>query len=168
MRLSFSTRGWPNLTWDEMVDTALDMGFTGIEVYNLPKFDDMLAKGGPFHRYQTAATVRDLREKKLTIPCFDTSCDLSSDENAVSTLLELLEVAHNSHVPYLVVCALQDKEETVRAALEQLVPVPAEHHPSRRQPPLTPPAAAQGHPTSSSPFFLLPSSSFPPPRLLSS
>ena len=65
MNLSFSTRGWPELAWDEMVDTALSMGFTGIEVYNLPKFGDMLAKGGPFHPYQTAATVRALREKKL-------------------------------------------------------------------------------------------------------
>ena len=82
MNLSFSTRGWPELTWAEMVDTALDMGFAGIEVYNLPKFEDMLSKGGPFHQYQTAATVRDLREKKLTIPCFDTSCDLSADPDA--------------------------------------------------------------------------------------
>ena len=70
MNLSFSTRGWPNLTWDEMVATALDMDFAGIEVYNLPKFDDMLTKGGPFHQYQVAATVRDLKEKKQTIPCF--------------------------------------------------------------------------------------------------
>ena len=46
MKLSFSTRGWPNLSWEEMIDTALDMGFGGIEVYNLPKFDPMLEKGG--------------------------------------------------------------------------------------------------------------------------
>ena len=32
MNLSFSTRGWPELSWDEMIDTALDMGFAGIEV----------------------------------------------------------------------------------------------------------------------------------------
>ena len=32
MNLSFSTRGWPDLTWDEMIQTALDTGFTGIEV----------------------------------------------------------------------------------------------------------------------------------------
>ena len=122
MKLSFSTRGWPGLTWEEMMDTALDMGFAGIEVYNLQKFDPLLDKGGPFHKYQAAATARQLREKQLAIPCFDTSCDISADENAVSTLLELLEVAQNSHVPYLVVCALQDKEETVIAALEQLLP----------------------------------------------
>ena len=40
---------------------------TGL-VYNLPKFDPMLDRGGPFHKYQTAATMRQLREKKLEIP----------------------------------------------------------------------------------------------------
>ena len=123
MNLSFSTRGWPELTWDEMVDTALEMGFAGIEVYNLPKFGNMLAKGGPFHQYQTAATVRNLREKKLTIPCFATSCDLSTDPNAVATLTELMEVAKNAQVKYVVACALEDKEETVYNALRQLTPV---------------------------------------------
>ena len=65
MKLSFSTRGWPNLSWEEMLDTARDMGFSGVEVYNLPKFNPLLDKSGPFHKYQTAATVRQLRELKL-------------------------------------------------------------------------------------------------------
>ena len=129
MKLSFSTRGWPELTWDEMVDTALDMGFSGIEVYNLPKFDEMLAKGGPFHPYQVAATARDLREKKLAVPCFDTSCDLSTDETAVKTLTALIEVAKNAQVPYVVACALQDHEPKVQAALEQLW-ILTQHHKS--------------------------------------
>jgi len=73
MKLSFSTRGWPKLSWEEMMDTALEMGFSGIEVYNLPKFDPMLDRSGPFHKYQAAATARQLRDKKLQIPCFDTS-----------------------------------------------------------------------------------------------
>ena len=122
MNLSFSTRGWPGMSWEDMLETAVDMGFGGVEVYNLPKFDPMLEKGGPFHKYQTAATVRQLREKKLKIPCFDTSCDLSADPAAVSTLLELLEVAHNAQVPYVVACALSENEPNVQAALEQLVP----------------------------------------------
>ena len=123
MNLSFSTRGWPELTWEEMVDTALDMGFAGIEVYNLPKFAALTAKGGAFHPYQTAATVRDLRGKKLTVPCFDTSCDLSADPDAVETLTGLLEVAKNAQVKYVVACALEDREDTVYEALCRLLPV---------------------------------------------
>ena len=55
MKLSFSTRGWPALTFDEMLEVATDMGFSGVEVYNLAKFDPLLQKGGPFHKYNTAA-----------------------------------------------------------------------------------------------------------------
>ena len=123
MKLSFSTRGWPGLTWEEMMDTALDMGFAGIEVYNLQKFHPLVDKGGPFHKYQAAATARQLREKQLSIPCFDTSCDISSEADTISTLTRMLQIAHDSHVPYLVVCALQEKEEIVVAVLEQLLPV---------------------------------------------
>jgi len=121
MKLSFSTRGWPELSWDAMLETALDMGFSGIEVYNLPKFDPLLERGGPFHKYQTAATVRQLKEKKLQIPCLDTSCDLSSDPEAVQTISTLLEVAHNARVPYVVACALEDHEELVQEHLGALL-----------------------------------------------
>ena len=122
MKLSFSTRGWPGLSFAEMLDTAVAMGFAGVEVYNLPRFDPMTDRGGPFHKYNTAATARELREKGLAIPCFDTSLDISSDKEAVATALSLLEVAGNTRVPYVTVCALHDDEETVAAALTALLP----------------------------------------------
>ena len=123
MKLSFSTRGWPSLSFEEMLDVAQDMGFAGVEVYNLAKFDPLLEKGAPFHKYNTAATVRLLRERGLSIPCFDTSLDLSTDANAVSTAKNLIEIAHNAKVPYVVVCALHDNEEAVVEALSALLPV---------------------------------------------
>ena len=122
MNLSFSTRGWPGLAFDEMIETSLDMGFSGIEVYNLSKSPELFDKSGPFHKYNTAATVRRLKELNLKIPCFDTSCDLTSDEDAAQTLSELLDVAHNCRVPYVVACALEDNEEKVFSALSLLLP----------------------------------------------
>ena len=121
MNLSFSTRGWPSLSWDEMIALATDMGFGGIEVYNLPKFDPMMDRSGPFHKYQAAATVRQLKEKGLTIPCFDTSCDVSSDPDCVSFLQTLLEVARNVRVPYVAAVALTDNEDKVRENLNALL-----------------------------------------------
>ena len=121
MKLSFSTRGWPRLSWDEMLDTALEMGFSGIEVYNLPKFDPMLDRSGPFHKYQAAATVRQLRDKKLQIPCFDTSYDLSDHTDPMESLCNLIEIAHNTRVPYVVVCALQNNEDAVAQRLSKLL-----------------------------------------------
>ncbi len=122
MKLSFSTRGWPRLSWDELTDTAVDMGFSGIEVYNLKSTDPMTDKGGPFHKYNTAATARALRERQLTIPCFDTSLDISSDATAVTSALKLIEIARDARVPYVAVCALHDDENAVRSALGALVP----------------------------------------------
>ena len=122
MKLSFSTRGWPELSWEEMMDLALDMGFGGIEVYNLPKFDPLLDKTGPFHKYQAAATVRQLREKKLQIPCFDSSYDLSAGTDCIRWLKTLMEVAQNAHVPYVCAVALTDNEDQVRENLSVLLP----------------------------------------------
>ena len=122
MKLSFSTRGWPNLSWEELIETATDMGIGGIEVYNLQKFDALLDRGGPFHKYQAAATVRELREKKLQIPCFDTSFDLSDGEEAVKPLISLFDIAESTQVPYIVACALKDNEDTVIESVNALLP----------------------------------------------
>ena len=121
MKLSFSTRGWGNLSWDEVLETATDMGFQGVEVYNLPKFDPLLEKGGPFHKHKVAATVRQMRDLKLTIPCFDTSLDLSAGDGCVPILKDLMQVAFDARVPYVVAFASQDHEAQVTENLSALV-----------------------------------------------
>ena len=98
MNLSFSTRGWESCSWDEWVDAAGEMHFGGIEVYNAHKNEALFEKGGPFHKYQAAATVRQLREKKLAIPCFDTSLDVSHDGDAVATMELLKKMCEVNHV----------------------------------------------------------------------
>ena len=123
MNLSFSTRGWGDLSWDQMLQEAVDMRFGGVEVYNIFKFPELTDRGGPFHPHKVAATVRQLRDLKLKIPCFDTSVDLSSDPEAVSILTGVLEHAKNAQVPYVVACALTENEELVGETLEKLLPV---------------------------------------------
>ena len=34
MKLSFSTRGWMDMQWEEMLDAAREMGFAGVEICN--------------------------------------------------------------------------------------------------------------------------------------
>ena len=106
MKLSFSTRGWPGFSFDEMVEMATEMGFSGIEVYNLPKLDALIDRGGPFHKYNTAATVRRLRDMQLDIPCFDTSLDISLGGSVADEVKSLMDIAYNARVPYVVVCAI--------------------------------------------------------------
>ena len=126
MKLSFSTRGWAHLDWEEWLNSAVEMDFEGLEVYNLPKFPALRDRGAPFHKYNMAATVRLLREKKLTIPCFDTSYDISDEEDLTPLLVDLMEVAKQMQVPYIVAVALTEHEDRVRERLEYLLPLAEE------------------------------------------
>ena len=126
MRLSFSTRGWAHLNWEDWLDSAVEMDFEGIEVYNLPKFPALRDRGAPFHKYNMAATVRLLREKKLSIPCFDTSYDISDEEDVTPLLIDLMDVAKQMQVPYIVAVALTENEDRVRERLEYLLPLAEE------------------------------------------
>ena len=121
MKLSFSTRGWQHLGWAELLETAVESGLNGLEIYDLPKREDLVSRGGAFHKYNTVATVRQLRENALQIPCLDTSCDLSLT-GGVEYLLPLLETAKNMSIPYVSAVAIRGGDELVRVQLEKLLP----------------------------------------------
>ncbi len=122
MNLSYSTRGWSQHTWDEWLDTADEMKFGGIEVYEVHNSPDLLGRSGPFHQYHTAATVRQLREKGLTIPNFDTNCDLAGEASPVADLETLIQLAHDMRVPCVSACAQEDHEDRVKQRLGELLP----------------------------------------------
>ena len=126
MKLSFSTRGWAGLSFDEMLSLAERMGFSGVELYNLPRFDPLTERGGPFHKYNAAATRRELRARRLSIPCLDSSFDPSADEGAVDQITDLLRLASNAGVPYAALTAQSENEDGVRRALEKLLPLAEE------------------------------------------
>ena len=125
MNLSFSTRGWQKFSWDENVSTALTMHFGGIELYNVQKESVLTGRGGPLHKYSTAATVRELHEKQLKIPCMDTSCDISVS-GSMADIVTVMEIAHDIQCPCIGVTAQFDDEDTVRQTLSALVPIARE------------------------------------------
>ena len=122
MNLSFSTRGW-GFSWDEALDLASEMDFSGVELYNIQTVPALTERGGAFHKYNVAATVRALRDRKLSIPCLDTSCDVSAPNDCVPTLRSLLTLAAEARVPYVSAIAHEDDEALVRERLDQLLPV---------------------------------------------
>ena len=121
MKLSFSTRGWQRLGWDELLETAEDTGLNGLEIYDLPKREDLVSRGNAFHKYNIVATTRQLRERGLQIPCFDTNCDISLD-GTTDYLLPLMETARNMSVSYVSAVAILGDEDTVRSNLAVLLP----------------------------------------------
>ncbi|MDO4459895.1 MAG: AMP-binding protein [Clostridia bacterium] len=126
MKFSFSTRGWENMSWDELVTTAVDVDFNGIEIYNIHKLPAFTNKSGPFHKYNAMATVRALKEKGIEIPVFDSSCDVSGDEDPVDTVINMMDIAKSVRVPYVTVVALNDNEESIRERMDVLVPAAEE------------------------------------------
>ena len=124
MKLSFSTRGWGDLSWEQVLDEALDMKFTGIEVYNLWKFPHMTERGGPFHKHKMAATLRQLRDMKLSIPCLDTSLDLTSGYEDARKVEEMIQFARDMKVPYVVCWASRGGEalELLKKNMDMLLP----------------------------------------------
>ena len=101
MKLSFSTKGWHNSSFDEFCDIAVDLGFGGIELHNVNNrlFTD---KDGAFHDYTAAATARRLYEKKLSIPCIDVLCDIGASAksgDAIDEFTKCANIASNLNIP---------------------------------------------------------------------
>jgi len=122
MRLSFSTRGWGNVPWEELVETAGDMGFAGVEPYDVLANEKFSGKGAPFDSYNLRATARDLRSKGLQMPVLDTSIDISVEGDAVATVKQLVDIATQLGTEHVCVKGQHGTEDAVRAALDELVP----------------------------------------------
>ncbi len=127
MKLSFSTRGWASQSWDGMVEEAAEMRFSGIEPYNPMRCTALTEKGGAFHKYSVMATWRGLREKGLSIPCLDSSCDLSSADSAVrEELSAMIALAADLRCPCICAYASAYEAETIKANIAALLPPAAQ------------------------------------------
>ncbi|MBQ6129141.1 MAG: AMP-binding protein [Lachnospiraceae bacterium] len=121
MKLSFSTRGWRDIPWEEFVDIALEMDFSGIEVYKLIDDRDLFVKGEAFSKYNIAATTRHLRDSKLTIPVFDGNYDLT-DHKSVEDLKKIIDIAGYMRVENVSIGTDTEDETAIRSAIDELLP----------------------------------------------
>ena len=101
MKLSFSTKGWHDSSFDDFCVIAKELKFQGIELHNIHNrlFTE---KDGAFHDYAAAATVRKLYELKLSIPCIDSICDCGKTQEKEATVKEIEEcinIAKNLKIP---------------------------------------------------------------------
>ncbi len=125
MKLSFSTKGWHNSTFDEFCQIAKDLKFSGIELHNIHNrlFTD---KDGAFHDYAAAKTVRKLYEMKLTIPCIDTICNLADENTKSESIKEInacIAIANDLHIPYVRVKAYgEENYDLVSNIIAEILP----------------------------------------------
>ena len=125
MRLSFSTRGWADMDFENLIETAERMHFEGIEIYNLLKRPDLTEKGAAFEKYKVAQTCRKLKDARLSIPCMDTSLDLSAQngtEDPAAEISAMLEYAENAQCPFIAVTCNYENDRAVRERLTRILP----------------------------------------------
>ena len=106
LKLSFSINGWKEYSWQDFTELATEIGFKGIELHNAME-SDLTEKDGPFHKYNSAATIRKLADEGITIPCVDISKDISAEnttENA-AYIRKYIDFASSIKVPYVRVYA---------------------------------------------------------------
>jgi len=129
MKLSFSTRGWHNSTFNEFCEIANDIKFDGIELHNVYNklFTD---KNGAFQDYTISQTLRTLYEKNLKIPCIDTLCDFGDEskyDSIKEEVLKCIDLASSLHIPNvrLKVCG-DNTIEVVKKYIGEFLPVAEE------------------------------------------
>lgn len=127
MKLSFSTRGWFDHPWDDLVKTCIEMGFSGIEVYDVTGRENLIGKGRPFHKYNTRATARNLRSEHLSIPVLDSSIDISVGGEEADRVFHMIKIANEMQVPYICVKAQVGTEDEVKCQLDELLPYAEAH-----------------------------------------
>ncbi len=120
MKLSFSTKGWHDQTFEEFCDTASSLGYAGVEIHNLQGRMFLDADGRPYD-YAAAATLRRLREKALSIPCLDVLSDPSDaarTEICEGEIRHALEVASILRIPNIRLRTAAATEADTPAAIE--------------------------------------------------
>lgn len=124
MNLSFTTRGWNSLSWEQQVNDAADMSFQGIEPYNIQAYPSLSGRGGAFHAYKMNETMRDIRKKGLELPCFDTSIDLSLTlpPETMEQIEYLFATASFFKTPYIAFSVLHDDDRQIDENLAALLP----------------------------------------------
>lgn len=122
MNLSFTTRGWNSLSWDEQIKDAVEMSFQGIEPYNIQDFSSLSGRGGAFHVYNQNETVREMKKHGLCIPCFDTSIDLSLSisPDIMEKIQYLFNTAFSMKVQYVAFSFLHDNDSQISENLNVL------------------------------------------------
>ncbi len=85
MKIAFSTLGCPGWEWGEIVASAADLGYDGIEIRGICK--EIYAPSiAMFSQVNAAATKKRLAALKLEISCFTSACYLFDKPNQAEVL----------------------------------------------------------------------------------
>ena len=126
MKISFSTLGCPEWSWEDIVATAKDFGYEGIEVRGIEK-ELYMPKAKPFQPNEIEKTKKHLADLGLTIPCLTSACYLHIPEKRelyINEAKEYIELCVTLNTPYIRVLGDTDPQPgdniEVNAVIEAL------------------------------------------------
>ena len=126
MKLSFSTKGWHDQSWEDFFLIAAEQGFSGIELHDVRRFSASVS--APFSPQNAAATVRRMQDAGIGISCVDAGCNIAAEvcgENDIDYLIkEALLQEENGHPPLLQLPVFHSYRCALRPQY-RLPPVPA-------------------------------------------
>ena len=103
MKISFSTLGCPRWSWREILATACDLGYGGVEVRGVG--NDISVPSIPaFSDENLDKTKAELARLNLAIPCLDSDCCIHLRETEQTTNEEIrayIHLAQKLGVPYV-------------------------------------------------------------------
>ena len=103
MKLSFSTKGWRGVGWEDFCRMAQEFGFAGIELHD-PEGMGLTGPDGPFFPGAANRTVRALVDRGLRLACVDALCDLAqpgSEAACVAEIRRCLDMARRFRIPFI-------------------------------------------------------------------
>jgi sugar phosphate isomerase/epimerase len=103
MKFSFSTLGCPGWSWEDMLVTAKDLGFDGIEMRGIEN-ELYVPNAKPFRSANIRSTIERLSKLKLEIPCLTSSCylfDKSNIEMVLKEGREYIDLAQKLGTPFV-------------------------------------------------------------------
>ncbi len=103
MKISFSTLGCPDFSWQEIYSMAKDFGFDGIEIRGIGNHV-FAVDAPPFIDKNIDATIKKLQALNLEIPCVGTGCALKDGNKREENIKEIeayIELARKLSVPYI-------------------------------------------------------------------
>ncbi|RQD78397.1 MAG: sugar phosphate isomerase/epimerase [Candidatus Syntrophonatronum acetioxidans] len=103
MKLGFSTLGCPGWSWSEIITTASDLGYDGIELRGIGS-ELYLPRVKEFHLENIPSLRAKLQELNLEIPCLTTSAflfDPDKKDSARREVKDYSELASALGTPYI-------------------------------------------------------------------
>lgn len=109
MKIAFSTLGCPEWTWKEILITAKDLGYDGIEIRGIGK-EIYVPTARPFWPKMIERSKNELADRKLEIPCLTSSCYLHKQDVklALKEGKEYIDLAQKLDTPFIRVLGDQE------------------------------------------------------------